>query len=223
MKKILLLFLLPAMVWTACNNTAEGDAVENASEEAATIEDMPPPPPRPNADISVINDYVNSIQSAQGLETLERVNDIDPSLVTTYKGYFRDDNNYYITEQNKTATYNQISTFVFKDAEMVFSDHKMLTERCGHVEDICLTETRQYFKDQQVIWSESRYQKVTIKQGQGNKGLEFFGLMDSVSFKVIPNLSKSDALYEKDLEMSDRAIEELRQPPTTEEKIIILE
>ena len=106
MKKLWILLLIPAVVLIACNDGSKGEEGEVGSVK---MPEQVPPPPRPTIDIRLIDNYIDSLRSVPGLQTLERINDLDPSVVSTYKGFFIDDNNYYITEQNKTARNNQIS------------------------------------------------------------------------------------------------------------------
>jgi len=214
MKRYLLPFAFLTLLFTACKQ--DNAAVDGGSE-------TPPPPVRPDQDITMIDQFTESLRADTSLEAVERLNDEVPGVSLIRNGFFGQGENYYITEQTVTAFTHQIISFFFQNGTLVYSRHRMMRKRCGGPDQICLSEARQYYKDQELIWSESRNSKFDVEGRTDLLGMEAFTMLDSLTFEVIPNLRESDKLYSNEVVMSRALLEELRQPLSTEEKMLKLE
>lgn len=213
-----MLLLLLGIFLYACGNEPAATA-----ENETQTEESKPEPERPDLDIRLIEHYSDSLRELAALDKKEKIYDDEPGIKITKAGHFGANENYYLEENNITAFTNQYSAFFFRNGTLVHSNHKMLRKRCGGEDQVCLTETRQYYKDQSLLWSETRYQKFTIQESRGSLGLEAFQMIDTVAFEVIPNLTESTNLYASEVIMTRDILEELRQPMTREDKMLKLE
>jgi hypothetical protein len=213
-----MLLLLLGIFLYACGNEPAATA-----ENETQTEESKPEPVRPDLDIRLIEHYSDSLRELAALEKKEKIYDDEPGIKMTKTGHFGTNENYYLEENNLTAFTNQYSSFYFRNGTLVHSNHRMLRKRCGGDDQICLTETRQYYKDQSLLWSETRYKKFTVQQSTDPLGLEAFQMIDTVDFQVIPNLTESTNLYASEIIMTRDILEELRQPMTSEEKMLKLE
>lgn len=212
---LFILLAATALLTTACKNESSAPSEEQEQEL--------PPPPRPDAEIAAIDLYVDSLLSNEGLEIIEKTDDSEPGLVIVRQGFFNGKQNYYMREQSTTAFTVHMSSFFFRSGDLVHSRHKMMRKRCGREDEICLSETRQYYQAGSLIWSESRNDKFVVEGRTDLLGLEAFTMLDSLKFEMIPNLRQSDQLYTNEMIMSKDLLELIKQPMSTEEKMIKLE
>jgi len=212
-----------SLLFLAIFQYACGSEQTSSTESEVQVEEIKPEPVRPDLDIRLIEHFTDSLQELAALEKKEKVYDDEPGIKMTRTGHFGTSENYWLEENNITAFTNQYSSFFFRNGTLLHSNHKMLRKRCGGDDQVCLTETRQYYKDQSLLWSETRYQKFTIQESKGTLGLEAFQMIDTVDFEVIPNLTESTNLYSSEIIMTRDILEELRQPMTSEEKLLKLE
>src|SRR5690606_21206703 len=210
------IYILIVLVFTlaACGSDQGADSTQAGGEQEL------PPPPRPDEQIAGLDAFVDSMLTAEGLEQLVKLDENEPGIRIERTGAFGAGENYVLTESSNSSFTNQESRFVVKAGTLVYSKHRMLRKRCGHVDDVCLTESRQYYKNQQLIWSESRHLKMSVQQTQGEIGMTMFQLLDSVPFQVIPNLRSSTELYANEMMMVRDVLEILRQPEASEPRMI---
>ena len=197
MKNVLWILAITGMLAAGCgSDRTNGETSENSTAEIDTT-----PPEKPVLDIRLISHFVDSMQTTEGLEKIEKINSEDPDYSLIQTGYYKNDSNFVLVEKGTSDLAGQISLLTVKNGSLIHSRHLMMRKACSTPKDACITENQSYYKDQQLIWSETRSNKLIFDRFPEKMEQVLFTLLDSVQFEVIPNLRSSDELYNQEMIM----------------------
>jgi hypothetical protein len=197
MKNVLWILAITGLLATGCgSDKTAGETTENGTAVIDTT-----PPEKPTLDIRLISHFVDSMQKTEGLEKIEKVDSEDPDFYLVQTGFYKNDSNFVLLEKGTSDLAGQISLLTVKNGNLIHSRHLMMRKRCSTPKDACVTENQSFYKDEKLIWSETRNNKLIFNQFPDKMGQVLFTLLDSVQFEVIPNLRTSTELYSQEIIM----------------------